>query len=511
MIFYREDFIKNGTYGKCYVARDSNGRKVALKEHYYEHIISGFGNLKELDVLARLSFSTLVPKLLDIIINEERKPRDRSSKMEGIIFVTELADMDGERFFRERNKCTPKISIRLSAELLVAIEFLHSHRITHRDIKPGNMLITFQSDGPHLKLCDFGFAAFLCNGEVSTPEISTAWYRPPEVCWSIPQYGYTSDIWSVGCAIYEMFTGRILLENAGSSNYDLFTAILNRIPVQINNDIINLYRSKGQVTMKFNRTGHTPTSLINHFNILPEYSSLPSSSWRYLDNLLMDIFDLNYRTRKSSTLCLLSPLFTSEFEYISNLKSKNSCVQTLDPVLIIENENVYEKKINIFNQFIRSSRLSNVGMRIVFHALDLTNRYFNKYPETIDVEKIVLGSLYFYNKYFSTLRYPEIPEFFFGFCPNPTNPVEREKFELELDSWIFNFEKQVLEKIAIHYCIYRPGLYEMPDEYNHLLTPSQIMTLFNEFLMVRSWSKTSFRSMYRIFYRKCFDSQAFPN
>ncbi|VDO81256.1 unnamed protein product [Soboliphyme baturini] len=95
--------------------------------------------------------------------------------------------------------------------LLKAVCELHRQGIVHRDIKPANIFLT--SDFC-LKLGDFGCTARLKSatntgpGEL-TSYIGTAAYMAPEVCAGIPGgYGRTCDIWSLGCVVLEMITGK---------------------------------------------------------------------------------------------------------------------------------------------------------------------------------------------------------------------------------------------------------------------------------------------------------------
>jgi len=69
----------------------------------------------------------------------------------------------------------------------------------HRDVKPENLLVNSDST---LKLCDFGFARKITEGQRLTDYVATRWYRSPELLLT-DKYGKPSDIWAVGCIMGE--------------------------------------------------------------------------------------------------------------------------------------------------------------------------------------------------------------------------------------------------------------------------------------------------------------------
>jgi len=97
---------------------------------------------------------------------------------------------------------------------------LHTARVVHRDLKPGNILV--RSDGA-VKVADFGLArAIDAEGDdadsdsMLTEYVVTRWYRAPEVVLTAMNYTYAVDIWSLGCIFAEMLTRRILFQGKDS-------------------------------------------------------------------------------------------------------------------------------------------------------------------------------------------------------------------------------------------------------------------------------------------------------
>lgn len=81
--------------------------------------------------------------------------------------------------------------------------------IAHRDLKPENILIN--PNTLELQLCDLGLARSMKNDlEDLTGYVTTRSYRAPEVMLSWRGYGLAMDMWSVGCILAEMLTGRVL-------------------------------------------------------------------------------------------------------------------------------------------------------------------------------------------------------------------------------------------------------------------------------------------------------------
>jgi serine/threonine protein kinase len=95
-------------------------------------------------------------------------------------------------------------------QLLMVLDYLHSHpqRFVHRDLKCANLLLT---DDNVLKLGDFGLARSLIVHDPAAKLsnlVITLWYRAPEVLLGSTEYTGAVDMWSVGCILLELLTGR---------------------------------------------------------------------------------------------------------------------------------------------------------------------------------------------------------------------------------------------------------------------------------------------------------------
>ncbi|DAZ92853.1 TPA: hypothetical protein N0F65_012469, partial [Lagenidium giganteum] len=141
----------------------------------------------------------------------------------GDLFALIRDEAKKQREHGENNRaCSFEVTQFYMAQLVVALEYLHTKKVVHRDLKPDNLLLSGEG---HLKVTDFGTAK---DEEDQSGEANqfcgTVSYVSPEVLNDKPATK-SADLWALGCIIYQMFTGRppFVAEN----DYLTFQVIMN--------------------------------------------------------------------------------------------------------------------------------------------------------------------------------------------------------------------------------------------------------------------------------------------
>lgn len=120
-----------------------------------------------------------------------------------------------------------------------ALKALHSANVLHRDLKPSNLLLNSNCD---LKICDFGLARSAAssddNSGFMTEYVATRWYRAPEIMLTFKEYTKAIDMWSVGCILAEMLTGKPLFP--GKDYHNQLTLILDVLGTPTMEDYYNV-------------------------------------------------------------------------------------------------------------------------------------------------------------------------------------------------------------------------------------------------------------------------------
>ncbi|KAJ3162253.1 3-phosphoinositide dependent protein kinase-1 [Geranomyces variabilis] len=149
---------------------------------------------------------------------------------QSLYFVLELArDGDLLGFVRKLGCFTEDAARFYVAEIIVAVEYVHSKGIVHRDLKPENILL---DENMHIKLTDFGTAKILDSDSADALQpssekrnsfVGTAEYCSPELL-NDRAASKSSDVWAIGCILYHLLAGRPPFK--GVNEYQTFQKII---------------------------------------------------------------------------------------------------------------------------------------------------------------------------------------------------------------------------------------------------------------------------------------------
>jgi serine/threonine protein kinase len=130
--------------------------------------------------------------------------------------MIEEMDSDLHRVIQSSKPLTVRHHKCFLKQLLEGIKAMHSVGVLHRDLKPGNILV---SKDCQLRITDFGLARFMDEKTIAgdnkvgpmTQYVVTRWYRPPELLLApnLP-YGEAVDLWSIGCILAELTNRKAL-------------------------------------------------------------------------------------------------------------------------------------------------------------------------------------------------------------------------------------------------------------------------------------------------------------
>jgi serine/threonine protein kinase len=219
--------LGEGGMGSVYQAHDVLlNRAVAIKT-LREHLFLNRNSLmrlgREARAISHLNHPNIV-KVLDLAGLDDGHPYIVMEYVPG----GELSD-----FIKESQFLDEQTFLDLVFQICAALSHAHEHRILHRDLKPSNILLEHSPDGPHIKLLDFSFAMFIDEEQKLTRSgefLGTPYYMSPEQCQGA-RLDVRSDVYSLGCCMYEMLTGTPPF--VGQSTYKTVQMHLNEEPFRL--------------------------------------------------------------------------------------------------------------------------------------------------------------------------------------------------------------------------------------------------------------------------------------
>uniref|UniRef100_A0AC35TQI6 Protein kinase domain-containing protein n=1 Tax=Rhabditophanes sp. KR3021 TaxID=114890 RepID=A0AC35TQI6_9BILA len=187
-------YKRKGTFGTVNLTRHKvNGRYYALKSMNIKHLV----DKRQVDHVynEKKILSALRHPFIVRLYDTSKDGKNLNMMMEFL--------PGGELFsYLRASKTFPSPMAKFyAAEIVLALEYLHSAKIAYRDLKPENLIISAEG---HIKLTDFGFAKRIVDKSYTI--CGTSEYLAPEI---LTQQGHEKSVdwWALGILIFEMISG----------------------------------------------------------------------------------------------------------------------------------------------------------------------------------------------------------------------------------------------------------------------------------------------------------------
>ena len=350
-----------------------------------------------------------------------------------------------ERLKNKKQNCyfTEDFIWKLFIQISIGLYYIHSKKIIHRDIKTLNIFLTKDFNG---KIGDLGVAKVLDGTTNAITFIGTPYYVSPEMCQNKP-YNEKSDIWALGCILYELITFRHPF--TATNQAALFIKILHGnytpLPENTSKDLVNMVNfilQKNYVKRPYMKDILTSKTFLYHAkrlgleNEVNEVISMQKAntinSTSSSNNKVMSNRKLTNNIKKSQNLKIennKSPLFANEEKMKRNkiLKRENCTNKKIEKKIIDKN---FKKDIKSIELTPRKNTRVKTREKKIKNNLILDNYFTN------NSNKIIIESN---NKEKNV----------FKFCSNsPKEKYDRKKILDESDSDLLSTSEfiSILEK-----------------------------------------------------------------
>ncbi|KAH3839809.1 serine/threonine-protein kinase Nek4-like isoform X2 [Dreissena polymorpha] len=228
--------IGKGSYGEVTLARHKKDRK--------QYVLKKI-NLKKASARERRS-AEQEAKLLSKLKHPNIVSYKDSFEKEGFLYIAMQYCEGGDLYNKLKEQRGTLLDERQLVEWFVqiamALQYMHERNILHRDLKTQNIFLT---KSKIIKVGDLGIARVLDSStDMATTLIGTPYYMSPELFSNKP-YNHKSDVWALGCCVYEMMTLKHAF-NAKDMNslvYKILKGKMPPMPRQYSRELVDLIRS----------------------------------------------------------------------------------------------------------------------------------------------------------------------------------------------------------------------------------------------------------------------------
>jgi serine/threonine protein kinase len=545
---------------KCNLA-ETDIEHIELEEDIFRTVYGTdfIGVIREADMLCKLRHHPYIVQLQAVAFSEaftttcfspllgEEHEDHENQKDDKIHFVFEQSDQTLDSFIKYDDKPNYYGRAKLyMLQMLLALEYMHSKKIIHRDIKPGNILLFERPDlfnhDSHISICDMGIAKPYTHQGTQTPGTMTTWFRPPEVALHYPFYDYKADVWALACTFFEMIARKPLIPDKANKK-NIISYILAILPEELPADKYQELISRSSWTQARSKDNPHPSRPRPRIN--KNVANAPKLSWKnrigltkdglnafkseagdlnQFCNLLNHMLTFEWRdlqgekTRYTITQCLNHPFFKQERDLIDRMRELYPIENKIKPIRVIdcmERRWMGVAAIELFN--VRETK-SWYHDRLLFQAIHIFDRYLvamfsqikpKESGQTLlsDVEQVETEEqglihtreetelrfwtcIYLCHKYFLSMSYSVMWEVM----------VPEEFHTEECKSMAGQFEASLI-KNCLQYNVYHDTLFEAADDFGDLLDEEEIRDLLTLYCTNTSMDGLEAQQVYA-YYRK---------
>ena len=356
------EIIGQGMYGKVYKAMNKlESKYYAIKTLNFKNISSKERSLieTEINLLQELKHPNIVLYKESFL--------DNNQNLNIVTTFCEGGDLYQKIFKTQKNYFPEKDIINALVQLLLGLSYIHDKKVIHRDIKTKNIFI----QNEHI-LCigDFGIAKiFNTNNNNNNNNknrslnkmIGTPLYMAPECFKQNKKYSYKSDIWSLGCCIYEMCNLKHAFEGQFFPAVSIKISEGKRLPV--NKIYSKELRNVIDYMLDLNPRNRPTIAYLLEKTFLKKYVA------EYINDFLS-----NYKR------------YGGNEEQIDILKEQAVKFQIFDVKINVDILNGYYKTedMNVNNEVYNTKKSNNSKDKNYYSLIVEKNRETNKYKKPLD-------------------------------------------------------------------------------------------------------------------------------
>ena len=231
--------LGKGAFSTVYLVR----RKIDKKEYALKSIIMGKlkeneqqNSVNEIRILASISHQ-------NVIGYKEAFWNEKNKTLNIVMEYCDDGDLETKIKIMKRNRQRFEESLiwYYTIQIIKGLKALHDKKILHRDLKSANIFLTKENN--QCKIGDLNVSKVMKEKYLTNAQIGTPTYSSPEI-WQNKPYSFKSDLWSVGCIIYEMCSLRPPFK--GKNMEELYDSICNgkieKISSRYSEDLWNLIK-----------------------------------------------------------------------------------------------------------------------------------------------------------------------------------------------------------------------------------------------------------------------------